>query len=867
MENDKQDIAVLHRFYSHLKNWLRKVVTLFPYQRVGYCLFVLSIYVILICAMVHWQQNVVDLLNLVTIKKISSIACFLEKKGLALIGVYALLILFSMVACYGAYKKGSLREWRILCGALILYIVKSISITKIVLSEVIISNLCLVICIILYLIISIDCLCLIEEGYRKLLYRIRDCYEDSLSYYGFVTDTPSVHPDLEKELPSMYRGTATHMMFARSLVNRLLATDTHLESFAVDISGEWGSGKSTLMNTMKQCLNQDATKPIIIDFHPWNCRSVEKIESQFLQTLNKHLRPYDYMLSRSIKKYANLLSSMVSCKNQDAGKVIDIAITSISSSVEEQKEKVSNQMGSLSKKVFVFIDDMDRLEEDELYATMMLLRNTANFKNLIYVAALDKTYVLAQLGKRLKLNEMKTQQGTSKEMTELYLEKMFQLEITLPKIQEDSIINMLIHDIQIMLRLVDEGIRNQIVDFINIHKSLILSYIKNYRQCKRLAREFTNSYGHYVEMGIEAEISIKSVFLLELLKMVKPDIYKQLQETPKELIKISKDKNFYEIKNTGVSEPIMSALFDAFDRDERDICYKMNFDNYFYLHTSKDVLSIVEFQYMVNEAKKFSWLHIPDLFQQCIDNKINVETITYRFENYICKEDKKQVNGFLNMLAYWICSCYDEDLDFEKLTSLINANHFTKSNKVLDEYSNYFLQAFMDILQQDKDFEYLKIARIFTPLYNLIPENETYQHLLDNEQVKAILYTLFNKAYPDYTIRDILNPESSIYEYITQTNCCLNENTKKNPIWDVILTKLKGQKKIVYDFDTQIKKKQIIWRDEERSEECLPIKDLFMNDLNLAKELEDVCALQISKARRALENPYAFADEYNNNNI
>lgn len=846
MENDKQDIAVLHRFYSHLKNWFGKVATLFPCQSIRYCLFVLSIYVIVICAMIHWQQNVVDLLNLVTIKKIYAIACFLDEKGLSLVGVYTLLILFGIVACYGTYMKGSLREWRILCGVLILYIVKSISITKIVLSEVIISNLCLTICIILYFIISIDCICLIEEVFRKFLYRIRDCHEDSLYYHGFVTDAPRVHPDLETELPSIYRGAATHMMFARSLVNRLLATDTHLESFAVDISGEWGSGKSTLMDTMKQCLKQDDTRPIIIDFHPWNCRSVEKIESQFLQTLNKHLRPYDYMLSRSIRKYANLLSSMVSCKNQDAGKVIDIAITSISSSVEEQKEKVSNQMGRLSKKVFVFIDDMDRLEEDELYATMMLLRNTANFKNLIYVAALDKRYVLAQLEKRLKLNEMEKQNETSKEMTELYLEKMFQLEITLPKIREDSIINMLIHDMQIMLRVTDEEARNQIVNFINTHKSLILSYVKNYRQCKRLAREFTNSYGHYVEMGIEAEISIKSVFLLELLKMVKSDMYKQLQETPKELIKISKNKNFYEIKNSGVSEPIMSALFDTFDRDERDICYKMNFDNYFYLHTSKDVLSIVEFQYMVNEAVKFSWLHIPKLIQQCIDDKKNVETITYRFENYICKEDKKQVNSFLNMLAYWICSCYDEGLNFDKLTSLINADRFTKSRKELKEYSDYFLQAFMDILQQDEEFEYLKIAVIFTPLYYFMPEDETYQHLLDNQQVKTILHTLFNAAYPDYTASDILTPESSIYGYITQTNRCLNENIKKNPIWDVILTKLKGQKKIEYDFDTQIKKKQTVWRDEERSEECLPIKDLFMNDLDLTEKFQKASVINTS---------------------
>lgn len=81
------------------------------------------------------------------------------------------------------------------------------------------------------------------------------------------------------------------------------------------------------------------------------------------------------------------------------------------------KNNVSEELLHLDKKVFVIIDDVDRLDKDEVFETLRLVRNTAKFSNVIFIVALDDKYVISQLGEK----------GISDGKN--YLEKIFPLSI------------------------------------------------------------------------------------------------------------------------------------------------------------------------------------------------------------------------------------------------------------------------------------------------------------------------------------------------------------------------------------------------------------------------------------------------------
>ena len=54
-------------------------------------------------------------------------------------------------------------------------------------------------------------------------------------------------------------------------------------------------------------------------------------------------------------------------------------------------------LNCIDRPVVIVIDDIDRLEKNELFEVLRLIRNTGNFANLIYVVAYDERYVVEQL--------------------------------------------------------------------------------------------------------------------------------------------------------------------------------------------------------------------------------------------------------------------------------------------------------------------------------------------------------------------------------------------------------------------------------------------------------------------------------------
>ena len=159
----------------------------------------------------------------------------------------------------------------------------------------------------------------------------------------------------------------------------------------------------------------------IVEFNPWLCNSPEQVTQDFFATLINELSPKHSTLSRDINKYAKLLNKIAKPSLSIFG--IDLDLTPGDDSLDELKENISKKLAKLPKKVVILIDDTDRLEGNEVFEILRLIRNTADFKNVIYIATYDKEYVTDVL----KGNKIKEPSA--------YLEKIFQTEVHLLKVE------------------------------------------------------------------------------------------------------------------------------------------------------------------------------------------------------------------------------------------------------------------------------------------------------------------------------------------------------------------------------------------------------------------------------------------------
>lgn len=201
-------------------------------------------------------------------------------------------------------------------------------------------------------------------------------------------------------------------------------------ALCIGIQAQWGSGKTSFLNLMQYAVDKDEksnyyNKAIIVKFNPWFSRTSEQITQDFLTTLSDVLHSYNPNISSEISRYSRVLRS------SELGwlsKLLKVYTGNNVNPIEKEFDELSNRISTLRKPVIVFIDDVDRLESEEITMVLQLIRNVANFKNTIFIVTYDKEYVV----------------NTSKK-DEKYLEKIFTTPYSLPVVSEEKKTEVIAH--------------------------------------------------------------------------------------------------------------------------------------------------------------------------------------------------------------------------------------------------------------------------------------------------------------------------------------------------------------------------------------------------------------------------------------
>ncbi|MDD5213482.1 MAG: P-loop NTPase fold protein [Candidatus Gracilibacteria bacterium] len=167
-------------------------------------------------------------------------------------------------------------------------------------------------------------------------------------------------------------------------------------SYSIGIVGEWGIGKSGIVNILKNTWLENRSDFIYYEFNPWNFEKKDLI-ANFFDDLSKKLGIGN--IGGLLKSYSSIISSIESIKSY--GFIKDtLSIIIPDKTLDKRKEEINNKLKESNKRIVISIDDLDRCEPDEVIMMLNLIKNLGNFKNIIYLVSYDKENIIRILDEK-----------------------------------------------------------------------------------------------------------------------------------------------------------------------------------------------------------------------------------------------------------------------------------------------------------------------------------------------------------------------------------------------------------------------------------------------------------------------------------
>lgn len=440
--------------------------------------------------------------------------------------------------------------------------------------------------------------------------------------------------------------------------------------FNIGIFGKWGEGKTTVLNFIKQeLLNQKKDNIIITEFNPWFFKDDESLYLDFFRTISS--KSPDEKFVGVIKKYAPIVSLGLSGLSKIAALALPPAgialktgayifdhLSGISNnkSVSELKKDIDTAIDKSKKHYVIFIDDLDRLDKQELHSVLNLIKHTANFQNTIYIVAMDKDMVARSLNTEYDEEDNKNS-GYD------FLEKIFQLQIELPKIPSYRLYNSLMKRI---IPLFEQcSLSNDDIGAIKTDCRLVVEPVLD------TAREIiliSNILWTYLPLVYE-NVDVPDFCILQALKVLSPAMYQMIRNNKKRLVS----------KEIVVNPSIAFHFREPFYEDlKKNLNYDNQYDNvirrllgfppFNVQETSRSLCTEFFDRYFVYEiadesSKEYENVRI--LSELIVDQNTNAETIANKMNQmYGGIDDDK-----LKIALHWIAS---KDSTVQKSTEMLN---------------------------------------------------------------------------------------------------------------------------------------------------------------------------------------------------
>lgn len=206
-------------------------------------------------------------------------------------------------------------------------------------------------------------------------------------------------------------------------------------SLVAAVTGQWGSGKTSVLQLVRARIDKYETV-VPVDFNPWLFAGTDQLIQAFFTELVAELSSNKdakiQTAAKRIQEYSELLDPFGDLPGigglfKAGGKGLSLfgrkwgaRSRFHATSIQEQKKLIEAALSATNKRLVVFIDDIDRLEDDEVRDVVRLVRLVADFPRISYLLAFDRKRVEEALGR----GNTATGRG--------YLEKIVQVSHPIP---------------------------------------------------------------------------------------------------------------------------------------------------------------------------------------------------------------------------------------------------------------------------------------------------------------------------------------------------------------------------------------------------------------------------------------------------
>jgi hypothetical protein len=332
--------------------------------------------------------------------------------------------------------------------------------------------------------------------------------------------------------------------FAETIVQNILQSNG---KFVIGIYGGWGAGKSSLFTMMKDYLPDQQTT---LHFTPWyfgeNNHDIIPNFLDLLAEMIKESQYYNVKLEKELKKYTTFFRTM---QIRPPGLILSAGelfrgLFPEDSSLDEIKKNITNMLEESNKQIVVFIDDLDRLDKEEIAIVFKLVRLVCDFPNITYVLALDEDIVSYSLGQMYG----KTENGReAREIGREYLEKFIQVPLYLPKPDEKKLKDIFFKGVEEVLD--KYNIKSEFVSRNNSGVYPIIDFTI-YRLSLRNIKRYLNLVRFFVPI-LKEEVFVDDLLYLLLIKISSPGLYDWIRMNP--TLVLQKDEKYFK-ENSEIKE-------------------------------------------------------------------------------------------------------------------------------------------------------------------------------------------------------------------------------------------------------------------------------------------------------------------------
>ena len=201
-------------------------------------------------------------------------------------------------------------------------------------------------------------------------------------------------------------------------------------AFNIGVNAVWGYGKSSFLKRFHNEYVLQSNNTIIFWCHIWKNKGSVAIIENFFDELKLALKPHSGEIASDINNYVDAILSL---SNSDLNRLITSGKSFLKEdkTLEQYYKHINANINKIDKQVVILLDDLDRLEKEEILSTLKLIRTLSDFNNVIFIAGYDRKYIVESIDKP----------------KDNYLDKIFNVEINLLPFNENLIVEELIRQI------------------------------------------------------------------------------------------------------------------------------------------------------------------------------------------------------------------------------------------------------------------------------------------------------------------------------------------------------------------------------------------------------------------------------------